>query len=706
MGDGSADAFAINYDTASAQYEFTNSAATDPIPPVPVGQLDGILIDGGGGHDTLTVTGTTASVPVTMLADPSAGGTTLDVSLGSGAELDDAAQTLTLGTLSLAQNSTFRIDPDGTRLLYLTGLSVDTTTVNGQPYYPATLDVEDNDVIIHTPSPAAAAATEAIVTAMGQQAYDEGSCDGQGLSSAIAGTANREFSFATALGNTINANSDGTVADKLWHGTPVGPNDVLIRYTYYGDTNLDGVVDNVDVDNTDRGETDHLTGWANGDFNYNGRVDASDFTILDNGYNYGGDPTVTLDENGTCTVSFYQSNLDDGGGQDWDNGVSAWTVRWGDGTSNTYTVPADDEIGDLVDYTHTYPSPNADGYVISATATDAYGTDTFEIPHLEADVTPTPPSDLVATEGNPNEVDLSWADDSAISSGYVVYDSTDGTDFTQLAEVPAGTFGYAATGLTPCQPYTFRVVADNHGVVQSADSNTITAVATAGIVSATGPATINEGTPATLTLASDASDTVRSWQVIWTDASGAQVGSNTFTGANVTTATPNASTAELEADVLCWDATGTEFVLPIVFADTVPTPPTNLTVTAPSPAEADLTWTDASATVDDFQILRSDDGGSFAAIADVDPGTFAYSDTTVTAGETATYEVAALGPTAAATAAPATSAPTVVPVTYPGVAPQTLTLTATVDPSDRRWPTCVGRTKVRTTAASNPRWKT
>jgi hypothetical protein len=61
--------------------------------------------------------------------------------------------------------------------------------------------------------------------------------------------------------------------------------DVLVKYTYFGDANLDGVVDGSDYTLIDNGYHNKLTGWGNGDFNYDGVVDGSDYTLIDNAYN-------------------------------------------------------------------------------------------------------------------------------------------------------------------------------------------------------------------------------------------------------------------------------------------------------------------------------------------------------------------------------------------------------------------------------------
>jgi hypothetical protein len=66
---------------------------------------------------------------------------------------------------------------------------------------------------------------------------------------------------------------------------------VAVKYTYYGDANLDGMVDGSDysrIDNaylSNQSTPGSFTGWQNGDFNYDGVVNGSDYTLIDNAFN-------------------------------------------------------------------------------------------------------------------------------------------------------------------------------------------------------------------------------------------------------------------------------------------------------------------------------------------------------------------------------------------------------------------------------------
>ncbi len=75
----------------------------------------------------------------------------------------------------------------------------------------------------------------------------------------------------TALGIINNAEAHYTVFEEvsLTLGT-----ESLVKYTYYGDANLDGDVDAADFALMGTG-----SGWYHGDFNYDGAVDASDYYL-------------------------------------------------------------------------------------------------------------------------------------------------------------------------------------------------------------------------------------------------------------------------------------------------------------------------------------------------------------------------------------------------------------------------------------------
>ncbi len=134
------------------------------------------------------------------------------------------------------------------------------------------IDLTNDDMIVHNGS-------LATLTGEIHQGYNGGSWTGTGItSSAAAATTN------TALGVELNSNGSGVLM-SAFEGQTVTSTDVLIRYTYYGDANLDGVVNGSDYTLIDNGFNNALTGWHNGDFNYDGVVNGDDYTLIDNAFN-------------------------------------------------------------------------------------------------------------------------------------------------------------------------------------------------------------------------------------------------------------------------------------------------------------------------------------------------------------------------------------------------------------------------------------
>ena len=74
------------------------------------------------------------------------------------------------------------------------------------------------------------------------------------------------------------ANNNGSAT---FDGYTVQPNDLLIKYTYFGDVDFNGIVDSSDYNLIDFGFVSGFSGWANGDVDYSGTVDSSDFNLVD-----------------------------------------------------------------------------------------------------------------------------------------------------------------------------------------------------------------------------------------------------------------------------------------------------------------------------------------------------------------------------------------------------------------------------------------
>ncbi|MBC8106921.1 MAG: hypothetical protein H7Z14_10055, partial [Anaerolineae bacterium] len=74
-------------------------------------------------------------------------------------------------------------------------------------------------------------------------------------------------------------------AGATFSNQSLGANAVLVKYTYYGDTDFSGVVDFDDYSRIDAGFNNNRTGWLNGDLDGNGIVDFDDYSLIDQAFN-------------------------------------------------------------------------------------------------------------------------------------------------------------------------------------------------------------------------------------------------------------------------------------------------------------------------------------------------------------------------------------------------------------------------------------
>jgi hypothetical protein len=146
-----------------------------------------------------------------------------------------------------------------------------TTGTTGQ------VDLSNNAMILHGGLVPVATQLSSVAAAL-KNGFNAGNGYWNGTNGIVSSAAAADTTHLTTLGYM---QSQGGVFD----GVNTSTNDVLVKYTYYGDANLDGTVDGADYQQIDLGYGMHLTGWQNGDFNYDGVVDGSDYSLIDNTFN-------------------------------------------------------------------------------------------------------------------------------------------------------------------------------------------------------------------------------------------------------------------------------------------------------------------------------------------------------------------------------------------------------------------------------------
>jgi autotransporter-associated beta strand protein len=115
--------------------------------------------------------------------------------------------------------------------------------------------------------------------------------NGAGITSSLAAANTTHLTALGVIQNSLDGTTTGaplygsTTSLGAFDGLNVSDTDVLVKYTYYGDANLDGKIDGSDYSRIDNGSPGGLTGWYNGDFNYDGVINGSDYTLIDNAFN-------------------------------------------------------------------------------------------------------------------------------------------------------------------------------------------------------------------------------------------------------------------------------------------------------------------------------------------------------------------------------------------------------------------------------------
>ena len=177
---------------------------------------------------------------------------------------------LSAGSLAVTSLSGARlIQPNRRRHTAVTGNAV--SRINLFSVSSGSFDLNNHDMIINAGS---------ITTIAGEikSAYSNGGWTGSGLTSTSAKTiaADVNNSHKTALGCATAAGINIGTFD----GQPVSGSQVLVKYTWSGDANLDGTVNLLDLNAlaTNFGASSPL--WYQGDFNYNSSIDINDFNLL------------------------------------------------------------------------------------------------------------------------------------------------------------------------------------------------------------------------------------------------------------------------------------------------------------------------------------------------------------------------------------------------------------------------------------------
>jgi hypothetical protein len=264
----------------------------------------------------------------------------------------------------------------------------------------------------------------------------------------LSSTANNDPSQGTALGYVLNTDANGSAIYNTFAGQPVGSGDVLVKYTYLGDANLDGRVNEIDYGLIDNGSANNLTGWGNGDFNNDGTVDDSDYALIDT---TASQPIPDVPDQTTFgtdeSITFPADTVGD----------AQYIINWGDGQTDSVSSSYSDPTTIV---NHPYTGTGNFQAQIEQLLYDESGTSLqqqFDSPNIPVTVSPQSPTDVTAAWSDEDAgVDVTWTTASGGDGAtkYLIQRSDSGGVWSTIQTVDA-------TSETTSYTYTDTTAPDN-----------------------------------------------------------------------------------------------------------------------------------------------------------------------------------------------------------------------------------------------------
>jgi hypothetical protein len=232
-----------------------------------------LSIDAGAGHDTINVTATgPAATAATATILSSTGDDDLNVNTdGTGIANVRFDTTQRIGALTIGNGGLATLTATG-------GGSANVLTVTSLDLAPtARLDLDDNALIVdYPPTVPPASSPIASIRSLLQHGYAGGAWNGNGIMTSLG----NPTTFALGFAEASDVAPGGTFAGQSVDGTAV-----VIKFTLYGDANLDGKVDFLDLATLAQSYNSTAANWSQGDFNFDGSVDFLDLARLAQNYN-------------------------------------------------------------------------------------------------------------------------------------------------------------------------------------------------------------------------------------------------------------------------------------------------------------------------------------------------------------------------------------------------------------------------------------
>jgi fibronectin-binding autotransporter adhesin len=206
------------------------------------------------------------------------------VNLGAG-DTSGTNPSHSLELLTIDSGATVQLTLSGLTFVKATGLAMSGT---------GKLDLTNNTFVLDYAGATEVPAQTAAIAGLLLTGFNGGNWDGAGIHSSYAtdfahnGNQNQYLTgIGYATGGALLGSGQTTGA---YQGRAIDAGSVVTRYTYYGDSDLNGLVNSADygpidtayaaLHDSDPGTTATIN-WVNGDFNYDGRIDGADYALID-----------------------------------------------------------------------------------------------------------------------------------------------------------------------------------------------------------------------------------------------------------------------------------------------------------------------------------------------------------------------------------------------------------------------------------------
>jgi hypothetical protein len=230
-----------------------------------------IWLDGGVTPDTYNILDSSASAPPRVVNATGSDVLNVNTDGGAGNVYAETAAGQSYAAINIAPLSRLDVVAGANSFVKTTSLAVN---------FPGHLNLNDNDLILDYSGASQLAAIQNLIN----QARAGGAWNGSFGITSFAARENVQHS--TTLG-AMEATDYKSIygAGATFDGQAIDNTAVLVKYTWYGDTDFNGKVNFDDYVRTDGGFNNHRTGWINGDSDGNGQINFDDYVLIDLAFN-------------------------------------------------------------------------------------------------------------------------------------------------------------------------------------------------------------------------------------------------------------------------------------------------------------------------------------------------------------------------------------------------------------------------------------